>query len=444
MASSRLPRTDAEDISHSGHCGRSGSINTPSALTDAITPVNANANATANSLIVGEEESTSNGPTLPVDVLALVGSFLRRSDQAKCLRVSRHFFEALVPIVWEHVRLKDIRTTRSIRSGMSTDLLSLVRTLEISPQHHPTVCQGIGKLCTSVDRLVFNAADNNRLLCTQKVCGSLPVGRPLRLVIHDSQSPCRPTLQGLLLESMTGTCTGADTDPPPAPRISHLTIYFSVFSFLHRWSEHHTDPSASIPEPLSPNIITFVFKPLSLKTMKRVFDSWLWVLPPFKIAPHWYDDPTSVSDTQQSGLDICSATALACVNAPLQCNIHIVNIDQMPFSEELSRQRDRLDRLPADTEFIVRSIKGRATVIGRSRDKNKVEQRRQQDPEDTLRERMEKIPAIIKRWMQIILEDRKKGDELEERWNRIEFIPLHEYKDLEAEKLVRTETSNYW
>ena len=128
----------------------------------------------------------------------------------------------------------------------------------------------------------------------------------------------------------------------------------------------------------------------------------------------------------------------------MHCIIQLVNLDQMPFHPELSRQTDRIWTLPPGTEFIVRSIKGKATIISQARGSGKVDPKKQLEAEEELSERMEKISALIKRWMGIILDGEKRGHTLEERWGRIQFVSLHDYQDLEVEKLRNSQIHKYW
>jgi hypothetical protein len=180
--------------------------------------------------------------------------------------------------------------------------------------------------------------------------------------------------------------------------------------------------------------------------MFHAFGTWSRPRPPFYIDPNRYGHPSSVPQHPQH-FDVCLAIAQACVGAPKHCAIRIVNLCQMPINENLNlirQQSGQIWELPPDTQFIIRSITGRVAVIGQARGRGILDKKRQSEAEEKLSERMGKIQGMIKHWMQILLKNLDEEDELDDRWEKISFVPLHEYKDLEAEKLKNSHSLKYW
>jgi hypothetical protein len=145
-----------------------------------------------------------------------------------------------------------------------------------------------------------------------------------------------------------------------------------------------------------------------------------------------YTPPEFLGDTSRYGQDIYSRMAAACISVPSGCEITIINVDQMPLVDGYDRHdRDHhftRSRTGEPLKIETMGVEGYGSMyIYAARSTSTCRNEEKAGYEDKLQKRVDTIRQVVKRWMQLLLDEEGLGNELECRWEMIVFKSLAEY-----------------
>lgn len=218
------------------------------------------------------------------------------------------------------------------------------------------------------------------------------------------------------------------SDPAHQARITEISISFTVkepFFYHYRAAKQ----AGLIGEhPL--DRLNLIFAPVVTGSLKTVYFTSKKVIPSGVLHEAVYRYPEGLFTTASYGDDIFSTIALACISVSIECQVNIVNADQMPLINGLEYS--------GDEHLFTRSRTGQPLKLGSTQtvvdDQIETEYWAATcEPEEEilyeakLQERVDIIKRVIKRWMKLLLREKGQEDEIEARWKQVKFESLAEY-----------------
>lgn len=375
---------------------------------------------------------------LPVEVLSLIAQHLTIKDLASCARASKAFFDIFGPVLYHHVAFKDII------SSPAGDI----------NEFHRRLIPRIKEVHADADlyQMDMPLIPTDRLSELTRLCHGLSV---IKMVQWPDCCQCRnqPDCQCGEGSQMTGRMTLIRSDIPAEPSSGthpHLTttlptrqavralMEFNLFKAqpgdlalgcLGIW---HPAYAVMVDWPQL-RTLTIVMSPIVRGGLLEPGAEWLPSVDPIYFTD--MSSPNSVYSNETGHQDFCASLALICAQCTDETVIKIVNIEQLRVHIGVGEYHTIDPSVDILSSHCILSKTGSALYLcdDDAASSLTIASAHGESVSEAalraIRTRMDTIKWVTRKWLERMLSETGRQEELDRRWSNIRFLSLKEYMD---------------